>query len=266
MSALIEIRNLTVAYDGIPAVTDASLGLNHGEVLAIVGESGSGKSTLARALLGLAPVQKGHITFDGQPLPLRARDRSRAMRRRFGMVFQDSGSAFNPRFSIGKILEEPLVLAGVSRHSARREIIVSLLNDVGLGPDYLTRYPNELSGGQRQRVGIVRALACNPDVLICDEAVSALDVSVQAQILNLLVDIQVRRKLALLFITHDLSVVEYLADRIAVMKQGRIVEQNLADVFLDGPVHPYSQALLAAQSPFEFAPPASAQSFNQATL
>ncbi|WP_425994990.1 ABC transporter ATP-binding protein [Afipia sp. DC4300-2b1] len=266
MSALIEIRNLTVAYDGIPTVTDASLDLNYGEVLAIVGESGSGKSTLARALLGIAPVQDGRITFDGQPLPVHARDRSSATRRRFGMVFQDSGSAFNPRFTIGKILEEPLVLAGMSRRSVRRKIIFSLLNDVGLGPDYLTRYPNELSGGQRQRVGIVRALACDPDVLICDEAVSALDVSVQAQILNLLVDIQDRRKLALVFITHDLSVVEYLADRIAVMKQGRIVEQNLADVFLDGPEHPYSQALLAAQSPFKLDPPANAQSFNHAMM
>lgn len=251
MAALVEIRNLTVAYDGVPAVVDASLDLNRGEVLAVVGESGSGKSTLARALIGLAPTQNGSLTFDGQPLPFRAQARSFTTRQRIGMVFQDSGSAFNPRFRVQRIVEEPLLLAGVADRKLRGDTVTSLLNDVGLGPEFLTRYPNELSGGQRQRIGIVRALACNPDVLICDEAVSALDVSVQAQILNLLVDIQEKRRLALLFITHDFSVVEYLADRIAVMKQGRIVEQGDADSLLDHPQHTFSKELLAAQSPFD---------------
>lgn len=247
MASLLEVRNLTIAYDGVPAVTDANLDLNRGEVLAVVGESGSGKSTLARALIGLAPASSGSLTFDGQPLPFRAQTRSAAVRQRIGMVFQDSGSAFNPRFRIQRILEEPLVLAGISDRDRRRETITSLLGDVGLGPEFLTRYPNELSGGQRQRIGIVRALACNPDVLICDEAVSALDVSVQAQILNLLVDIQDKRNLALMFITHDFSVVEYLADRIAVMKHGRIVEQGDANSLLDNPQHAFSRELLSAQ-------------------
>lgn len=246
MTSLIELRDLTVSYNGVPAVVDASLDLNHGEILAVVGESGSGKSTLARAIVGLVPAESsGALRLDGRPLPFAARSRSSETRRRMGIVYQDSGSAFNPRFRVRQILEEPLLIAGAAKRDRRNEIILALLRDVGLAPALLDRYPNELSGGQRQRIGIVRALICNPDVLICDEAVSALDVSVQAQILNLLVEIQERRKLALLFITHDFSVVEYLADRIAVMKHGRIVEQGKADDVLDRPQHPFSKELLA---------------------
>jgi peptide/nickel transport system ATP-binding protein len=245
MAALLEVRDMTVTYDGVPAVVDTSFDLYRGEILAIVGESGSGKSTLARALIGLASAQSGSLTFEGKPLPFGARSRPPETRRRIGMVYQDNGSAFNPRFRIGRILEEPLVIAGVTDRSRRDDIILSMLNDVGLGSDLLSRYPNELSGGQRQRIGIVRALVSDPDVLICDEAVSALDVSVQAQILNLLIDIQARRNLAVLFITHDFSVVAYLADRIAVMKQGRIVELADANTLLDHPQHPFSIQLLA---------------------
>lgn len=246
MPALLEIKDLTVAYGPSPTVIGANLAIARGEILALVGESGSGKSTLARAIFGLAPVRSGSLVFDGQNLPATAGKRSVAIRQRIGMVFQDSGSAFNPRFTIERIVGEPLLLAGMRQRRERRQAILALLDDVGLGPELLLRYPNELSGGQRQRVGIVRALACQPDLLICDEAVSALDVSVQAQILNLLVQIQEKRRITLLFITHDLAVVEYLADRIAVMTGGVIVEQGTAADVLDRPQHPYTRGLLAA--------------------
>lgn len=262
MSALVEIRNLTVAYDGVPAVVDASLDINRNEILAVVGESGSGKSTLARAIVGLSPAQSGTLFLEGTSLAFEAQHRSPLMRRRIGMVFQDSGSAFNPRLKIVEVLSEPLKLSGMKSTAKRLDTIVSLLADVGLPTDVLSRYPNELSGGQRQRIGIVRALACRPDVLICDEAVSALDVSVQAQILNLLVDIQAKHNLALMFITHDFAVVEYLADRIAVMKHGRIVEQGEANSVLDNPKHPFTRELLETQShnlPVRITEPAHAQ-------
>lgn len=220
---LLSIRNLSVRYDGAAVLRGIDLDLHRGEVLALVGASGSGKSTLARCVMGLVtPSPESVILLDGQPLAARASRRPAAVRRRLGMVFQDSGTAFNPRYRVGQILAEALVLSG---RVARRDIpehIGRLLADVGLQQDHAKFFAHQLSGGQRQRVGISRALAGEPDVLICDEAVSALDVSVQAQILNLLLDIQERCNLAMLFVTHDLAVVDYLADRTVTLVGGRI--------------------------------------------
>jgi peptide/nickel transport system ATP-binding protein len=252
LSALLAIRNLHVSFQSrqgrVDAVQGVSLHVQPGEVLAVVGESGSGKSTLARALMGMVPAQQGALHLAGEAVPLHASRRSLAQRRRLGMVFQDSSAAFNPRFTIEQILREPLDL--LSRDNTPRSPApttpAALLDAVGLSANVLSRRPHELSGGQRQRVGIARALAGEPELLICDEAVSALDVSVQAQILNLLVDLQERRGLALLFITHDLSVVSYIADRVAVMYHGQILETGDVHGIFDRAEHAYTRRLLEA--------------------
>lgn len=251
--ALLVARDLEVSFgEGlarVDAVREVSLRVRAGEVLAVVGESGSGKSTLARALMGMVPVRGGVLTLAGEALPVAAAARSIAQRRQLGMVFQDSAAAFDPRFTIERILREPIALlarAGSRRSGAAAATIAGLLDSVGLPAALLQRRPHELSGGQRQRVGIARALAGEPRVLICDEAVSALDVSVQAQILNLLVDLQTERGLAMVFITHDLSVVSHIADRIAVMYRGEILETGDVDQIMDRPHHAYTQRLLAA--------------------
>lgn len=252
LAPLLSAEDIHVTLHGragrVDAVRGVSVHVHAGEVLAVVGESGSGKSTLARALLGMVTARRGSITLAGEPLPLDATQRPVEQRRRIGMVFQDSSAAFDPRFTVERILREPIeLLQGRSRlRDAPSSTPAALLEAVGLSPDLLSRRPHELSGGQRQRVGIARALAGEPQVLICDEAVSALDVSVQAQILNLLVDLQTRRGLALLFITHDLSVVSYIADRIAVMYRGELLETGPADQVLDRPTHEYTRRLLAA--------------------
>jgi ABC-type glutathione transport system ATPase component len=220
-----------------------SFDLGAGEVFAVVGESGSGKSTLARSVVGMIAPTSGTIELDGENLAPSAQGRSVEQRRKIGMVFQDSSSAFDPRFTVEQILKEPInLLARGTPDLSIRE----LLDLVSLPSDVLRRRARDLSGGQRQRVGIARALAGSPRLLICDEAVSALDVSVQAQILNLLGDLQVERGLSLLFITHDLSVVEYLADHIAVMYRGDLVESGKAADVLDRPEHEYTRQLLSA--------------------
>ncbi|NSL21326.1 ABC transporter ATP-binding protein [Agrobacterium tumefaciens] len=240
-------QDISVVYESrgrkVEAVKSVSIDLWPGEVLAVVGESGSGKSTLARSILGMVPQATGSVKLGGESVSLPATERSRADRRKVGMVFQDSSSAFNPRFTVEQILQEPLSLLATPRQTLKP---AHLLDIVGLSSSLLQRRPRDLSGGQRQRVGIARALAASPGVLICDEAVSALDVSVQAQILNLLSDLQVQNSLAILFITHDLSVVSYLADRIAVMYRGELLETGAADEILDRPVHDYTRKLLAA--------------------
>ena len=244
---LLAAHDLHVRFEGrngrVDAVRGVSLQVKAGEVLAVVGESGSGKSTLARALMGMVPVRQGTLALAGEGVPLAAAARSLAQRRRIGMVFQDSAAAFDPRFTVERILREPIALLGRGAASAPP---AALLDAVGLPASLLPRRPHELSGGQRQRVGIARALAGAPQLLICDEAVSALDVSVQAQILNLLADLQQSRGLALLFITHDLSVVSYIADRIAVMYRGELLETGVAAQVLDRPSHDYTRRLLAA--------------------
>jgi peptide/nickel transport system ATP-binding protein len=244
MVSLFTIRDLHVHYRAARAVDGVSFDWQPGEVLGVVGESGCGKSTLARAMLGLVPPAGGSIEVEGAAV--RGRAELRALRRRVQMVFQDPYQTLNPRMRVDAIVGEPLVVQGVPA-SERPERVARALNDVGMPPDrFLDRYPHELSGGQRQRVAIAAALVLDPDGLICDEPVSMLDVSVQAQVLRVLMDLRESRSLALLFITHDLGLAWALCDRIAVMYLGRIVEHGSARDVIENPRHPYTQALVAA--------------------
>jgi oligopeptide/dipeptide ABC transporter ATP-binding protein len=238
----------------VRAVQDVSLGIAPGEILGLVGESGSGKSTLGRLALLLEPPTAGSVRFDGRnpaaDLP--------AFRRRAQMVFQDPQSSLNRSLTIERILDSPLAVHRTGNAAARRARIAELLELVGLSADMMRRYPHELSGGQRQRVGIARALAIEPAFVVLDEPTSALDVSIQAQVVNLLVALQQRLSLTYLFISHDLRLVRWLCDRIAVMYLGRIVEIGPAAVLWDRPRHPYTQALLAAVTAVDLAPPEAA--------
>ena len=229
------------------AVRGVSFEIRRGETLALVGESGSGKTTTARGLLRLTEPSEGTVTFDGIDVRTASSSALRRLRERMQIVFQDPYSSLNPRIAIGAALAEVLAVHRIgSGRGDRKARVVSLLGDVGLGPEIATRYPHELSGGQRQRVGIARALAVDPELLVLDEPVSALDASVQAQIINLLEDLQRQRGLAYLFVAHDLAVVHHTADRIAVMYLGEIVEEGPIDAVFEHPRHPYTEALLAA--------------------
>ncbi|MCL2875616.1 MAG: dipeptide ABC transporter ATP-binding protein [Betaproteobacteria bacterium] len=231
----------------VRAVDGVSLCLEAGRTLALVGESGCGKTTVGRAILQLMPPTQGEMTFDGAPLRFHDRAAVRGMRRAVQMVFQDPFASLNPRFCIGDILEEGMVSLNVGGCAQERQHVVDeLLKRVGLLPEMRWRYPHEFSGGQRQRIAIARALAVSPRVIVCDEPTSALDVSVQAQLLNLMCELQRERGLAYLFITHNLAVVRYMADEVAVMYLGRIVEQGPAARVLEAPAHPYTRMLLAA--------------------
>ena len=255
---LVEVRKLDVRFrvkrrgpagqDGtLRAVSDVSLGIRRGEVLGLVGESGSGKSTLGQAILRLVAPTAGTILFDGDDITQLSRRALQPYRRRMQVVFQDPYSALDPRQNIGDALAEPLTIHRVGADRAERQARVrDLLEMVGLQPSHMRRYPHEFSGGQRQRVGIARALALNPEFIVADEPVSALDVSIQAQILALLRDLRQRLQLTLLFVSHDLAVIRYLSDRVAVMYLGRIVEIAPADALYTRPQHPYTRALLAA--------------------
>ena len=248
MSALLEADGLVKRFPArggvVHAVDDVSFTVGPGETLGIVGESGSGKSTVARLVVRLLEPTAGVIRLDGADIGHLSRRRLRAVRRRMQIVFQDPYASLDPRMSARAIVAEPLRIAGRTSEIATR--VPEVLALVGLGPEHESRYPHELSGGQRQRIGIARALVVEPELLVLDEPVTALDGSIQAQILNLLVDLQARLGLAYLFIAHDLAVVRHVADRVAVMHLGRIVEEGpTADLF-DAPTHPYTQALLSA--------------------
>ncbi|MEM5313084.1 ABC transporter ATP-binding protein [Paraburkholderia sp. JHI869] len=249
---LLAVRDLRVAYpqrNGAPvlhAVDGVSFEIARGETVGLVGESGCGKSTLSRAIMRLVPVANGSIALDGTDLvPLRERA-LRPMRRKVQMVFQDPYASLNPRRTVGDILETVLAVNGVGDAAARRARVCTALERVGLPAAALARFPHEFSGGQRQRIGIARALVLEPALLICDEPVSALDVSIQAQILNLLVELKRELGLSMLFISHDLSVVRYIADRVHVMQQGKIVESGDHQDIWRAPRHPYTRTLLAA--------------------
>jgi oligopeptide transport system ATP-binding protein len=234
-----------------PALADASLSLERGEAIGIVGESGSGKSTLARCLALLERPDAGRVLLEGVDLTRLGRRQLRRSRRRIQVVFQDPYSSLNPRLTVGSALREVLSVHDLVPRDQIPRRVEALLDQVGLPARAVGRYPSDFSGGQRQRICIARALAADPEVLIADEPVSALDVSIQAQILNLLADLRVRLRLSMIFISHDLHVVRYIAPRIAVMFGGRIVEILPAGVPLEGARHPYTEALLAARSRLE---------------
>ncbi|MDA8592424.1 ATP-binding cassette domain-containing protein [Planctomycetota bacterium] len=259
MSApLLEVRDLHKHFEvGSPglfggqqeilrAVDGVSFELGRGETLGLVGESGCGKSTCARTLVGLYPPTSGQVLYEGEEISsLSHRDRA-PFRRKIQMIFQDPYASLDPRQTVSSILTEPLRIHRLARPRQRRLRAMQLLDAVGLNPRHIHRFPHEFSGGQRQRIGIARALALEPDLIICDEPVSALDVSIQAQVVNLLGELQERFNLAYLFIAHDLAVVRHICDRVAVMYLGKVVEIAERDALFDDPRHPYTRALLSA--------------------
>jgi ABC-type oligopeptide transport system ATPase subunit len=247
MNHLLHVENVRVRYGELEAVRGVSLSLAAGETLGLVGESGCGKSSLGRAILALERIAAGTIEFNGRPVSGLKGAALKQFRREAQMVFQDPFGSLNPRMSVGAAIEEVLFVHGIGgSRAARRDRTAALFEDVGLKPDWMRRYPHEFSGGQRQRIGIARALALEPKLLVADEPVSALDVSVQADIVQLLKRLQRERGLAYLFIGHDLAVVRDMSDRIAVMYKGELVETGTSDQVCDAPQHPYTQKLLSA--------------------
>jgi oligopeptide transport system ATP-binding protein len=231
----------------VKAVDDVSFEVYKGETLGLVGESGCGKSTTGRTVLQLYRPTAGAVVFEGHELTTMPAAELRKMRRRMQMIFQDPFASLNPRMSVGNIVSEPLRIHNIIQNKAElQEYVENLLQRVGLNPYYVNRYPHEFSGGQRQRIGIARALALKPSFIVCDEPISALDVSIQAQVVNLLEELQGEFNLTYLFIAHDLSMVRHICDRVAVMYLGKIVELGPTDEVYDNPLHPYTQALLSA--------------------
>jgi ABC-type oligopeptide transport system ATPase subunit len=253
---LLEVRNLVKEFGRkggllrkagvVRAVNDVSFTIDEGETFGLVGESGSGKTTTGRCILRLIEPTSGEVRFKGEDVLAFSRSRLRAARREMQIVFQDPYSSLNPRMRVGKIVEEPLIIHGIGNKAERQARVTELFQLVGLDPEQLSRYPHQFSGGQRQRIGLARALALNPSLIIADEPVSALDVSVQAQVVNLLMDLQQRLKLTYLFIAHDLRLVQHICNRVAVMYLGRIVEMGPTARLFEAPAHPYTRALLSA--------------------
>lgn len=249
---ILEVRNLVKYFpiensdDVVKAVDGVSFDIRAGETLGLVGESGCGKSTVGKTLLRLNEPTSGEILFEGQNLVGLPAKQMQLLRREMQIIFQDPYASLNPRLSILSIVSEPLKIHGIGSKSDRQARTAELLSKVGLDPNYMHRYPHEFSGGQRQRLGIARALALNPKLIVCDEPVSALDVSVQAQVVNLLQDLQQEFGLTYLFISHGLAVVEHISQRVAVMYLGKIVEIAEGRELYDNPLHPYTKALLSA--------------------
>ncbi|HLJ68312.1 MAG TPA: oligopeptide/dipeptide ABC transporter ATP-binding protein [Chloroflexota bacterium] len=254
---LIEAKDVTVEFPikggflgrtraAVHAVTGVSLAVCEGETLGLVGESGSGKTTLGRALLRLVPTTGGTISFEGRDITRMSPRQVRPLRQDMQMIFQDPYGSLDPRMTVFQIVSEPLVNFGKGTKQERRNLVQELLRTVGLNPGHINRYPHEFSGGQRQRVGIARALALRPKLIVADEPVSALDVSIQAQILNLMEQLQREFRLTYLFVAHNLSVVRHISDRVAVMYLGHLVELTASQQLYDNPLHPYTQALMSA--------------------
>jgi ABC-type oligopeptide transport system ATPase subunit len=253
---LLEVRNLVKEFGRtrglfrkgavVRAVSDVSFHIEQGETFGLVGESGSGKTTTGRCILRLIEPTSGEVRFNGEDVLAFSRSRLRAARRDMQIVFQDPYSSLNPRMRVGAIVEEPLIIHGIGSKDERRRRVAELFELVGLDAAQSTRYPHQFSGGQRQRIGLARALALNPSLIIADEPVSALDVSVQAQVINLLMDLQDRLKLTYLFIAHDLRLVRHICSRVAVMYLGKIVEMGPTERLFAAPAHPYTRALLSA--------------------
>jgi len=250
-SILLDVQHLTKYFHTsggtLHAVDDVSFQIERGKTLGIVGESGCGKSTIGRTILRLLEPTSGKVIFDGTDLTALSKEELRKMRQQMQIIFQDPFSSLDPRMTVSQTIAEPLKLHGMIKNKAEREKrVLELMATVGLAERLYDAYPHELDGGRRQRIGIARALAVKPKFIVCDEPVSALDVSIQAQILNLMKDIQEREGLTYIFITHDLSVVNHFADDIAVMYMGRMVEKAPAEELFEHPIHPYTQALLSA--------------------
>jgi oligopeptide transport system ATP-binding protein len=251
LTPILEVQNLCKFFPAggkkfVHAVNNVSFTLKRGETLGIVGESGCGKSSMGRTILKIVEPTSGKIIYDGVDITNLSRRQMLPYRKKMQMIFQDPYASLNPRFTVGEIIEEPMIIHNMGTPAERKRIVQNLIETVGLKPDHIRRYPHEFSGGQRQRIGIARALALNPEFIVCDEPISALDVSIQAQVINLLEKLQHERGFSYLFIAHDLEMVHHISHKIGVMYLGNMVEYGTSDEVYKHPLHPYTKALISA--------------------